>query len=104
MLRQTWKITVNFIHRRKSIIRNRLPVLSGGEWICDKKKQAPGRNVTSEYYNKTARDLRSTRKKEGDTVRYRVSENNWAGHGVVKSKEKRFIPPGRILSNLKTEK
>ena len=50
-----------------------------------KKKQAPGRNVTSEYYTKAARDLPEL--KEGDTVRYRVSENNWARTGVIKANE-----------------
>ena len=40
--------------------------------------------MTSEDYNKAARDLPEL--KEGDTVRIRVSENNWARKGVVKSK------------------
>ena len=66
-------------------IRNRLPVLSRDEWICDQKEQAPGRNVTSEFNNKAARDLPELKK--GDTVHCRVSENNWARKGVIKSKE-----------------
>ena len=66
-------------------IRTRLPVSSRGEWICEQKQQTPGRNVTLEYYNKAAHDLQEV--KEGDTVSYRVYENNWDRKGVVKSKE-----------------